>query len=197
MPPPLSAAAFSSGDWTNNTRQGVFNETHIFSPRVINEFRAGYTRLRTERLQFNSSEDLSSQIGIPGIPFAPCNGGLPRFSVSGVSTFGSATYQPTREFENVCHFIETISRHQRQVTHSSSAPSGSRSSTSASSSRPRRAARSALTATIRATRTTATTRAWASPISLSAFRRAPRLLPSSTTRSSSPGISSTCRTMLK
>ncbi|HYM13345.1 MAG TPA: carboxypeptidase-like regulatory domain-containing protein, partial [Bryobacterales bacterium] len=54
IPPPLSAAAFSSGDWTNNTRQGVFEETHIFSPRVINEFRAGYTRLRTERLQFNA-----------------------------------------------------------------------------------------------------------------------------------------------
>ena len=54
IPPPLSAAAFSSGDWTNNTRTAVFTETHIFSPRVVNEFRAGYTRLRTERLQFNS-----------------------------------------------------------------------------------------------------------------------------------------------
>ena len=27
----------------------------------------------------------------------------------GVSTFGSATYQPTREFENVYHFIENLS----------------------------------------------------------------------------------------
>ena len=109
IPPPLSGAAFSSGDWTNNTRQGVFSETHIFSPHVINEFRAGYTRLRTERLQFNANDNLSSQIGIPGIPFTSNNGGLPRFSVSGVSTFGSATYQPTREFENVFHFIENIS----------------------------------------------------------------------------------------
>jgi hypothetical protein len=87
----------------------VFSETHIFSPRLINEFRAGYTRLRTERLQFNANENLSSQIGIPGIPFSSNNGGLPRFSVSGVSTFGSATYQPTREFENVYHFIENLS----------------------------------------------------------------------------------------
>ena len=87
IPPPLSAAAFSSGDWTNNTRQAVFSETHIFSPHVVNEFRAGYTRLRTERLQFNSNDNLSSQIGIPGIPFTSSNGGLPRFSVSGVTTF--------------------------------------------------------------------------------------------------------------
>src|SRR5215831_12313211 len=109
IPPPLSAAAFSSGEWTNNTRTAVFTETHIFSPHVVNEFRAGYTRLRTERLQFNSAENVSAQVGIPGIPYTPGNGGLPRFGVSGLTNFGSATYQPTREFENVYHFIETVS----------------------------------------------------------------------------------------
>src|SRR5215467_14068487 len=109
IPPPLSGAQFSSGDWTNNTRQVVISETHIFSPRIVSEFRAGYTRLRTERLQFNSNTNLSEQVGIPGIPFAPGNGGLPRFGVSGLTNFGSATYQPTREFENVFDFIETLS----------------------------------------------------------------------------------------
>jgi hypothetical protein len=109
IPPPLSGAAFSSGDWTNNTRQGVFEETHIFSPHVINEFRAGYTRLRTERLQFNANDNLSAKAGIPGIPFTTGNGGLPRFAVSGLTNFGSATFQPTAEFENVYHFIENVS----------------------------------------------------------------------------------------
>jgi hypothetical protein len=112
IPPPLGAADFNSGNWTNNSRQGVFSETHIFSPHVINEFRAGYTRLRTERLQFNSTDNLSAQIGIPGVPYTQGNGGLPRFDISGtggVNTFGSATYQPTREFENVFHFIENVS----------------------------------------------------------------------------------------
>ncbi|PYT32732.1 MAG: TonB-dependent receptor [Acidobacteria bacterium] len=109
IPPPLSGAQFSSGDWLNYSRNVVLTETHIFSPRVVNEFRAGYTRLRTERLQFNSNDNLSAQVGIPGIPFTPGNGGLPRFGVSGLTNFGSATYQPTREFENVFHFIETLS----------------------------------------------------------------------------------------
>ena len=109
IPPPLAGAQFASGDWTNNTRSAVISETHIFSPRVINEFRLGYTRLRSERLQFNAFENLSAQIGIPGIPFSPGNGGLPRFDVSGVTSFGGATYQPTREFENVVHLINTLS----------------------------------------------------------------------------------------
>jgi carboxypeptidase family protein len=109
IPPPLAGAQFSSGDWVNNTRGAVISETHIFSPRIINEFRIGYTRLRSERLQFNAFENLSAQIGIPGIPFTAGNGGLPRFDVSGVTSFGSATFQPTKEFENVVHLIDTLS----------------------------------------------------------------------------------------
>ncbi len=112
LPPPLDAANFNSGNWTNHSRQGVFSETHIFSPRVINEFRVGYTRLRTERLQFNSDTNLAAQVGIPGVPYTEGNGGLPRFDISGnggIHSFGSATYQPTREFENLWHFIETVS----------------------------------------------------------------------------------------
>jgi hypothetical protein len=109
IPPPLAGAQFASGDWTNNTRSAVVSETHIFSSHVINEFRIGYTRLRSERLQFNASENLSAQVGIPGIPFTPGNGGLPRFDVSGVTSFGGATFQPTREFENVVHLIDTLS----------------------------------------------------------------------------------------
>jgi len=109
IPPPLSSADFNSGDWTNNTRSAVISETHIFSPRVINEARIGYSRLRTERLQFNSNDNLSQQIGLPGVPFAPGNGGLPEFDLDGFGSFGSATYQPTQEFGNVFDFIDTFS----------------------------------------------------------------------------------------
>ena len=76
---------------------------------MINEFRIGYTRLRSERLQFNAFENISSQVGIPGVPFSAGNGGLPRFDVTGLTSFGGATYQPTREFENVIHLINTLS----------------------------------------------------------------------------------------
>lgn len=109
IPPPLGGAAFSSGDWINKTRSVALSETHIFSPRVVNEFRAGYTRLQTQRLQFNSGDNLSSQIGLPGIPFTNGNGGLPRFDLDGLDSFGSATYQPTSEFQNVFHILDSLS----------------------------------------------------------------------------------------
>jgi len=56
LPPPLDAANFNSGIGPT-TRGKEYSARRTFSRRaVINEFRAGYTRLRTERLQFDSAE---------------------------------------------------------------------------------------------------------------------------------------------
>src|SRR5579871_2208113 len=109
IPPPLDAASFSSGNFINRPRNAVITETHIFNPKVVNEFRLGYSRNRSERLQFNANENLSAQLGIPGIPFSTNNGGLPQFSVNGLNTFGSSEYQPTVETQEVYHIIDSVS----------------------------------------------------------------------------------------
>ena len=196
IPPPLSAAAFSSGDWTNNTRQGVFSETHIFSPHVINEFRAGYTRLRTERLQFNSNDNLSSpdrhsRHSVHVRTMAAC-----RVSASAAfPRFGSATYQPTREFENVYHFIENLSLIKgRQHDQDRRGMEADRELQHSPAALPARHV-SVSTATTRATPIIATPPAWDSPISPSAYLPMRRSLRSSTTPSNSPAISSTSRTI--
>ncbi len=109
IPPPLDAADFASGDFLNNARNLVITETHIFTPRTVNELRLGYSRNRSERLQFNSTKNLSAQYGIAGIPFGPTNGGLPQFNVDGLNSFGSAEYQPTVEIQNIYHIVDSLS----------------------------------------------------------------------------------------
>jgi hypothetical protein len=109
IPPPLDAAAFTSGNFLNRPRNAVISETHIFTPRIVNEFRLGYSRNRSERLQFNANKNLSAELGIPGIPFSTNNGGLPAFSVAGINAFGSSTYQPTVETQEVYHIIDSVS----------------------------------------------------------------------------------------
>jgi len=109
IPPPLDAASFSSGNFINRPRNAVLSETHIFNPRIVNEFRLGYSRNRSERLQFDANENLSAQLGIPGIPFSTNNGGLPQFTVNGLNTFGSSEYQPTVETQEVYHIIDSVS----------------------------------------------------------------------------------------
>jgi hypothetical protein len=109
IPPPLDAAAFSSGDFLNDSRSVVITETHIFTPRIVNELRLGYNRNHSNRLQFNSDKNLSAQFGIPGIPFGPSNGGLPQFSINDLTTFGSSEYQPTVEIQNVYQIVDSLS----------------------------------------------------------------------------------------
>jgi hypothetical protein len=109
IPPPLDSASFSSGNFINDARSVALSETHIFTPRLVNEIRLGYNRNRSERLQFNSDQNLSAQYGIPGIPFSTNNGGLPAFDISDLTSFGSSQYQPTVEFQNVYQVIESLS----------------------------------------------------------------------------------------
>jgi hypothetical protein len=109
IPPPLDAASFSSGNFLNRPRNLVITETHIFSPRIVNELRLGYSRNRSERLQFDANQNLSAQLGIPGIPFSTNNGGLPQFGVTGLNNFGSSEYQPTVESQEVYHIVDSVS----------------------------------------------------------------------------------------
>ncbi len=93
---------FFSGQEDNSYRSLALSETHIFNPRLVNEFRFGYNRIHSQRLQFNSSQDLSSQIGWPGVPFGPLNGGLPQitFGDGSAPTLGSPTFLPSVEIQN-------------------------------------------------------------------------------------------------
>lgn len=109
IPPPLDSASFSTGNFLNNARSLAISETHIFTPNIVNELRLGYNRNRSERLQFNSSKNLSAQYGIPGIPYAGDNGGLPQFNIEDLTTFGSSEYQPTVEIQNVYQIVESLS----------------------------------------------------------------------------------------
>ena len=99
---------FFSGVEDNSYRSVALSETHIFSPRVVNEFRFGYNRIHPQRLQFNSDKDVSGQLGIPGVPFLPLNGGLPQIYFSDVSTLGSPTYLPSLEIQNTYSYSDNL-----------------------------------------------------------------------------------------
>ena len=93
---------FFSGNEDDSYRSLALSETHIFSPHVVNEFRFGYNRINSRRLQFNSGTNLSAQLGYPGVPFGPLNGGLPQitFGDGSAPTLGSPTFLPSVEIQN-------------------------------------------------------------------------------------------------
>jgi len=101
----------TSGNDENQSRNFVLSETHIFSPTLSNEFRFGYNWIRADFLQSNADVNLSSQLGLGGIPFYPENGGLPDISFGGyINGIGSPQYMPSDERSNVFQFLDNVTK---------------------------------------------------------------------------------------
>ena len=103
---------FFTGNEDNSYKSFALSETHIFNPHVVNEFRFGYNRIYSQRLQFNANQQASQIIpggvDFPGIPFVPGNGGLPQLTYSDISTLGSPTFLPSREIQNTYTWSDNL-----------------------------------------------------------------------------------------
>ena len=88
----------------------AIGETHTFSPTTINELRLGYNHIHAHRYPWGYQEDLSSQLGIPGIPYGPLNGGLPEFDYAGYSGTGDHSDLPTIEKQSTYDYSDTLTR---------------------------------------------------------------------------------------
>ena len=97
-------------------QQAVFNETHTFSPRLLNDFRLGYTRRGNTITGATLGDTASSALGIPGIPTnAAFNNALPLFTFTGFQQLGPSPstfsqYQ-TSVWEAVDSVVFTKGRH--------------------------------------------------------------------------------------
>jgi len=70
-------------------QQAVFNETHIFTPHLLNDFRVGYTRRGNSIVGAMLADTASAALNIPGIPTnASFNNALPLFTFTGFQQLG-------------------------------------------------------------------------------------------------------------
>ncbi|RXH55546.1 Oar protein [Granulicella sibirica] len=87
------------------------SETHIFTPTLTNEFRFGYNYGHYAGLHNNANNtSLASSLGLGGVPTSQNNAGLPFFSVSGLSNFGSPQFYATNEYENVYQILDNVTK---------------------------------------------------------------------------------------
>lgn len=107
----LDGGAFQDGYQDNSYRSAAISETHTFSTSMINEFRLGYNRINSHRYQLNYNTNVSAQLGFPGVPFGPNNGGLPSISINdGTTGIGSFGYLPSVEKQNAYVIDENLTK---------------------------------------------------------------------------------------
>ena len=86
--PPSAAKQFDLGPYvagiqlTTLIAQGLaLNETHIFSPTLFNEFRAGYARTNPFTTQSDFGHNSSTSLGIQGLNISQYTTGLPNVTI--------------------------------------------------------------------------------------------------------------------
>ncbi|HTW31694.1 MAG TPA: carboxypeptidase-like regulatory domain-containing protein [Candidatus Sulfotelmatobacter sp.] len=122
------ANAFGSNQYINNHgRNAVLNETHVFSPTMINQAMVGYNRIFNHILSFGTGSCLAANIGIPGADLgSKCDGitgypaslnqsnkdciscGMTSFQMSSYFSVGDRGYAPYQGGTNVYSVSDTL-----------------------------------------------------------------------------------------
>ena len=109
--PGLAGGGTFSGQVKNLARSAGLSDVHTFSSNKINEIKLGYTRYVVEAIPNFAGQNISGQMGIPGI-FDPGNpqatGGLPFIGFTTVSALGSTDWFPEFLRENNYQLIDSF-----------------------------------------------------------------------------------------
>ena len=90
-------------------QQAVMNETHTFSPHLLNDFRLGYTRRGNTIVGTSLGNTASAALGIPGIPTnAAFNDALPLFTFTGFQQLGPSASTFSQFQTGVWQTVNTV-----------------------------------------------------------------------------------------
>ena len=124
----------ANGRLTMNGQGASIGWNHIFTPRLVNEFRIGWGRNWSHGVQDPFGQNTLAGFGIQGVPDDPLfSGGIPRIAVSGrggtqsnttlsiggVDNWGSPDFLPKFQYTNEYQWVDTfnisLSKHQIKV----------------------------------------------------------------------------------
>jgi Carboxypeptidase regulatory-like domain/TonB dependent receptor/TonB-dependent Receptor Plug Domain len=109
---PIDNSGFGNGNFTDSSWNAAVSETHVFSPRMINEARIGYNRLISDALpDIASVQGVPAQFGIQGAPQGPTLGGLPLLNISGLTAVGPGEFaSPNTRLNNTFQLTENLTK---------------------------------------------------------------------------------------
>ena len=113
--PKYAGGPIFPGPYDSTGTQPVFGFTHIFTPSLLGEFRAGYSRLKNFGEPPELGTKFMDEIGIPGIDgYGRTAQGIAVFNITGVDQVGGSGNIPfikaTNNYQTSYHFTWTHSR---------------------------------------------------------------------------------------
>ena len=87
----------------------TLNETHVFSPSLINNFKIGYNRLvAVDGVYSEFRRDIIGELGIEGINRDPANWGFPSVFVSSIGFPVDSAQRPINQRDNLYHVLNDV-----------------------------------------------------------------------------------------
>jgi len=108
---PAAATSNLPGYGTNVPRRGDnagLVWTRVFSPRLLQEARMGFSRTRFATLQQNAGVNGNQQLGFPVVSTDPSTWGYPTVNVAGFDSIGEAAPTPMQVLSRTVHLSETL-----------------------------------------------------------------------------------------
>jgi hypothetical protein len=99
------------GPATNIAQQYVLGYTHIFTPALLVDLRAGFTRINNLSLPLNYGSGIDQTIGFPAsmTSFSPFADSLTPISVGPFGDIGDGAYVPLQDIDNTFQYNGTVS----------------------------------------------------------------------------------------
>ena len=99
-----------AGPATDLAYNGQLNYTHIFTPKLVLELKAAYTRIDNQSNSPNSGTNAATAVGFPGnIDYSAASSGLPLIGVANFAPLGDSNFVPIADLTNTYQYSGAVS----------------------------------------------------------------------------------------
>jgi hypothetical protein len=105
-----AGATFGAGDGNIKAQGAAFNDTHVFSPNVINEFRFGWTSIKFFMTPVDYGTNPAAAVGLPGINLNEATSGMTQLIFQNIRNLGANSNQPLITNQNDFQIFDNITR---------------------------------------------------------------------------------------
>lgn len=105
-----AGATFGAGTGLIRAQGLALNDTHVFSPRWLNEFRFGFSRIAIKVTSIDAGTNLAQKVGIPGVNISDISTAMSQitFTPGDIRNLGANSNQPLFTFLDTFQWYDNV-----------------------------------------------------------------------------------------
>ena len=103
-----AGATFGAGDGNIQAQSMTFNDTHTFSPNLLNEFRFGWNSIKFLMTPLDYGQNMADSVGIPGINLNETTSAMTQLNFQNIRNLGANSNQPLITNQNDFQLFDNV-----------------------------------------------------------------------------------------